>query len=1595
MRKTARILSFILSIVLVLSSFPVISSAESVTDENGDYRYEVLPDGTAEIVEYISYNFVTEVTVPDTLDGLTVTSLRGESGDSSVFHSCESLAKVTLPDSITNIGRYAFYENESLESVNIPDSVVNVGENAFSGCVSLPNVQIGKGVKTIGSYAFSGCSLPTSLTIPDNVTDIGSGAFSSCTGLVSATLGEGVVKLGGSCFKDCSSLSSVSLGGNIEEIGSEAFLGTRIYDNEENREDGVLYIGNYLIKANSENVPAEYTVKDGVRVIADGAFSDSYVKKISLPESLISIGRSAFSGCVNLESAPIPKNVKSIGSYAFSGCETLAGDIVIPDGATYLGDNAFANCKKITGAQIGKSVESIGNGVFSGCLALKTINIPESVVTIGSGILSETPVYNDASNWSDGALYIDNCVLGSYTSKLPENLIIKDGARIIANNAFSSREGIAEVTFPESLIRIGASSFEACTELKSVTIPNSVKYIGGSAFSGCASLSDLTLGDGITELSETVFEECPLKNVVMGAGLAEIPGSLTSSSLVSFTIGAGVTKIESSAFYGDYSLESVVIPESVAEIGEKAFYGCSSLTEITLPSGIKAINNDTFYGCDKISDIKIPNGVEQIGERAFYGCSGLTEVVIPEGVTKIGGGAFKNCKLLRSVKIPASVIEIGEEAIGYYDYYDDSYYYTPPTISGVLGSAAENYAKNNNLQFIDINAKPEEPTTEASSVETTSEPAENNSSAPEPSTEPAAETTTESAAEPTENDPSTPGSHIHDYVGVTTREPACVEEGVMTYTCSVCGDSYTETIPANGHTPGDWETVVPPEVGIPGLERQKCAVCGETLDEREIPELPEPTEAPATETTTEPTTKPKPATEPTSETAPEPTIWPTEDDSNYFEPTDEETTAREHTTLKPATQPTTDEGTTEKPATEPAGDNTTEPAASEPKRDLGDVDGDGYATASDARITLRISANLEDGSNFNALAADIDGDGSIAAYDARVILRVSAMLEKRENFAPARESLDGDINRSDDVKIELSANGAKVGETVTVKASIEGGVHLKAGNIIFRYDPSALAFESCETAGQVVGLLDGDLIEDGKVSVGFAYNEELMANSADLLYLTFDVLKEGDSKVSYEIITWEGTDAPNDGDTTVTAMAETTNPPATNPPATRPSDNNGDKAVLSMTASGSAIVGNTVDIIISGTGLRNLISGDLELEFDSEILSPAGSPMPGDIGALVFGGAVSDNDMTVSFAFGSACETDSGKIARVTFNVLKPGSCKITLKVNSWDYENSWSPSAPPDSFSYTLSAAAASDSNIPYDVNGDGKLAAADARLVLRCSAKLETLSESQIKKADANNDGFITASDARGILRLSAKLPMEEESTAKPEPTTQKQDPAAAKPGSNGKIEAGYEEVKMSKGGSACIPIYITPPKGDLAVTLDSSVFRASWSDEWYANSPDGRDVIFLFVSALKSVNGSYKIHIYYKNDPSTSCDITVKTSTSRVDKHDGIILGFPDFGAYAGVAPTKCFSSVDPFQISFFYDMDDLKNSVGNSGEGLENVLNNFLNYIKKYGFYPYDTYHEENDDAIVFYDNEDYILIFGIVTSDSGRQLGIMVSCGVIV
>ena len=688
----------------------------------------IISDGVKSIASgaFLKSENLKSVKLPD-----SITTIAEE-----LFYGCRSLTSITIPDSVTSIGDHAFIYC-GLTSITIPGSVTSIGGNAFSWCDSLTNITIPNSVTMIDDYAFHYCSsletikvdssnpayssdecgvlfnknktlliqypegnTKTSYTIPGSVLTIDSAAFYGCDSLENIIIPDSVTSIFDSAFVGCNSLTSITIPDSVKMIGDHALQCTSLVN----------------IKVDSSN-PAYSSDEHGV------LFNKEKTKLIQYP-----LGNKK-------ESYEIPDSVISIGDNAFSGCNNIAR-VTIPDSVTSIGDFSFSFCGKLTGIVIPKSVTSIGRLSFFLNDSIEYVHFPSNNnISINDNLNSASGVDSTngkmyicaetedftAKNYAekhgvafkicngihDG--YMPEIVTGECGDNLTWTLNTKSGELIITGTGdmwefdgetpwYPYRSLIESVAVEEGATSICNRAFAWCSNIETATLPDSLVTIGGYAFMGCENLETLTLGKGVKTIGEGGISLCRnLKNIRMYEG---------------------VTSVGDWAFAYNSSLEYVHFPKSVTEIGENIFdtispYICAETKDcyakkyadkngiefrlcadhrevpdvndkicgenltwsLDIETGVLTVSGtgDMYnYSVSEaapwyshqpyIKSVVIKDGATSIGDYAFTDLPNLTKVTMADTVLTIGHYAFEDCIGLKDAEISKNAVSIGADA---------------------------------------------------------------------------------------------------------------------------------------------------------------------------------------------------------------------------------------------------------------------------------------------------------------------------------------------------------------------------------------------------------------------------------------------------------------------------------------------------------------------------------------------------------------------------------------------------------------------------------------------------------------------------------------------------------------------------------------------------------------------------------------------------------------------------------------------------------------------------------------------------------------------------------------------------------------------
>ena len=588
MKKTKKIISLLLSVLMIITALPLTAVNSFAADNeitSGYYTYVVLDDGTAKITQYTGKE--AELTIPSEIDGYKVTKLSRRYEDSILLFS-KYVEKIVIPDSVTSIGDYAFSRCTSLKELTIPDSVTYIAGCAFYNA-SMDKLTLGKGITEIDVSALQGSC--ERLVVTSNISISYSYSYGG-----SAKNGMGIKTL--EIEKDVTDIDSNLFFDSLENINvSEE---NTVYSSV----DGVLFNKDKteLIKYPASRKDTSYTVPDSVKAIGDSAFEGICTYEFT------GIWYDRISSY--LTTITLPKGLTSIGDFAFNGCTSLT-DITIPDGVGEISSHTFHGCTSLTSVKIGSGVKRIEQYAFFGCSSLN-LTIPDNVIILESYAL------NNAS--------MDTLTLGKGIRQIGFNALNNACERLILTG------NIAGFGFVDSV-----------SDVKTLEIGKAVTDINSSLF--CDSLENIIVSE-----ENTVYSS--VDGVLFNKDKTELIQYPNGRTDTSYTIPDSVTSIGASAFSGCTSLTSVTIPDSVTSIGDSAFGGCTSLTSVTIPDSVTNIGDSAFRYCTSLTSITIPDCVTSIGGFAFNYCKNIDSVTLGKGLTYIGEYAFANSPFLDSVTIP-------------------------------------------------------------------------------------------------------------------------------------------------------------------------------------------------------------------------------------------------------------------------------------------------------------------------------------------------------------------------------------------------------------------------------------------------------------------------------------------------------------------------------------------------------------------------------------------------------------------------------------------------------------------------------------------------------------------------------------------------------------------------------------------------------------------------------------------------------------------------------------------------------------------------------------------------------------------------------
>lgn len=349
---------------------------------------------------------------------------------------------------------------------------------------------------------------------------------------------------------------------------------------------------------------------DTITSIGNSAFYNcSGLKNVNIPEGTISIGNSAFYSCSGLTEIAVPDSVQTLGTYVFYNCDSLT-EITIPDSVKSVGSYSFGGCEKLKTITIGNGLSTLEDSLFSYCRTLKEVKLGSGLTSFGSSLFSNSPMVKD--------IYCK-----ATTPPLLDFITFYDGISGPCN------------------IHVPYNSFYAYKHGKWRKIYKDIFFLDPYDFTNDTQVDEPILNnDEIWYISNTDSVITPYNT----------SGFSPSIKTHIFDYGKGiikfngnVTQVGSSAFYNIDDLTHILLPETITSIGSSAFTS-TSLYDITIPKNVKTIGSGAFMNCTSLGTVTLPEGLETIGAEAFDRCTAITYIRIPDSVKYINEDAFRQVK---------------------------------------------------------------------------------------------------------------------------------------------------------------------------------------------------------------------------------------------------------------------------------------------------------------------------------------------------------------------------------------------------------------------------------------------------------------------------------------------------------------------------------------------------------------------------------------------------------------------------------------------------------------------------------------------------------------------------------------------------------------------------------------------------------------------------------------------------------------------------------------------------------------------------------------------------------------------------------------
>ena len=559
----------------------------------------------------------------------------------------------TIPEGVTTIGAYAFFNNSSLKQIILPESLTKMDYGAFGRIRQLETLYIAKNVSEIASNALYGCeniysytvdadnqwfaaddtgtlftkdmtrllntpSFLESYSVPDAVTSIAGGAFTSSRLTLKAVhIPTSITEiLDRSTFLLCDNIADIYFAGTEErwsilarDLDSSFLANVTVHFGGESGAD----ITNGTCGYNTTWVlDAEGTLTiSGTGEIYNNSYYQNQapwfdyreqIVKIVVEEGITAIGACNFYSCTFLKEVSLPSTLLEIRSGAFRRCTQLSS-ILLPENLSML-DGSFWECFSLQTIEIPASVTSLSSATFVNCTSLTEIHVAE-----------DNPNYCSV----DGVVFNkDMTELLTLPANAPfTTYTVPDTVTSLCISSIRNCHNLTKIILPDSLTTISSCAFMDCTNLPSITIPKNVQYICDSFSDGCHSMTEILVDTDSSYYSS-------VDGVLFNKDQTVLHAYPPAKADTAYAVPDTVTEIQFNAFSDVRALVSITLPDSITTLNRPFAY-CRNLAEIQLPQNLQVLNGLAF-GCTSLTRVDIPASVASLGDRVFYLCDKLTSI---------------------------------------------------------------------------------------------------------------------------------------------------------------------------------------------------------------------------------------------------------------------------------------------------------------------------------------------------------------------------------------------------------------------------------------------------------------------------------------------------------------------------------------------------------------------------------------------------------------------------------------------------------------------------------------------------------------------------------------------------------------------------------------------------------------------------------------------------------------------------------------------------------------------------------------------------------------------------------------------------------